>query len=152
MKFLSQCDRIHSYQIHSYLWICLLVLKVNTFCTVIRMFNCCSQSVFENIQIIKNTNTHIYKQTMLNSPIYPLWKVANFYDFLISDFRRNGLILDIFIAWKMSDFSGFYFPLFRANAEVNSENIRIQTEYGKIRTRKNSVFVLFSHSVTAYCS
>ena len=45
--------------IYSYLRTCLLVLKLNTLCTVIRMFNCCSKPVFGNIQIIKHTYAHL---------------------------------------------------------------------------------------------
>ena len=43
-------------------------------------------------------------------------------------------------------FSGPYFPVFGLNAEM-SVNLRIQSEYRKTRTRKNSVFWHFSHSV-----
>ena len=35
------------------------------------------------------------------------------------------------------NFSGPYFPTFGLNTEIYRVNIRIQTEYGKIRTRKN---------------
>ena len=37
-------------------------------------------------------------------------------------------------------FSGPYFPVFELNMEIYSENLCIQSEYRKIRTRKNSVF------------
>ena len=53
-------------------------------------------------------------------------------------------------AWKVSKygvFSGPYFAVFGLNTEINGVNIRIQSEYGKIRTRNNSVFGHFSHSV-----
>ena len=43
-------------------------------------------------------------------------------------------------------FSGSYFPLFRLNAEIYCVNLRIETKYGKIKTRENSVFGHFSHS------
>ena len=43
-------------------------------------------------------------------------------------------------------FSGPYFPVFGLNREIYSVNIRIQFEYGKKRTRKNSVFGHFSRS------
>ena len=48
----------------------------------------------------------------------------------------------IFTVWKVSKygvFSGSYFPLFGLNMEI-------QSEYRKIRTRKNSVFGKFSCS------
>ena len=47
---------------------------------------------------------------------------------------------------KYGVFSGPYFPRFRLNTERNSLSIRIQSECGKIRTRKNSVFGHFSCS------
>ena len=39
-----------------------------------------------------------------------------------------------------------YFPVFGLNTEICSINLRIQSEYSKIRTRKNSVFGHFSRS------
>ena len=53
-------------------------------------------------------------------------------------------------AWKVSkygDFSGPYFPVFGLNTEIYGVNLRIQSEYRKIRIRKNSVFGHFSRSV-----
>ena len=49
--------------------------------------------------------------------------------------------------WKVSKygvFSGPYFPVFGLNTEIYED--RIQSEYGKIRSRKNSVFRHFSRS------
>ena len=43
--------------------------------------------------------------------------------------------------------SGPYFPVFGLNTEVYSVNFCIQSKYRKIRTRNNSVFGHFSHSV-----
>ena len=57
-------------------------------------------------------------------------------------------------AWKVSKyrvFSGPYFPVFGLNTEIYS-NLRIQSEYRKIRIRKNSVFGRFSRSATASTS
>ena len=51
--------------------------------------------------------------------------------------------------WKVSKygvFSGPYFPIFGLNTEIYSVNLCIQSEYRKIRTRKNSVFGYFSRS------
>ena len=42
--------------------------------------------------------------------------------------------------------SGQYFPVFGLNTEIYGVNIRIQLEYGKIRTRNNYVFGHFSRS------
>ena len=47
---------------------------------------------------------------------------------------------------KYGIFSGPYFPAFGLNTERYSVSLRIQSEYGKIRTRKNSVFGHFPHS------
>ena len=44
-------------------------------------------------------------------------------------------------------FSGLYFPVFRLNKEIYGVNLRIQSEYRKIRTRKTSVYGRFSRSV-----
>ena len=43
-------------------------------------------------------------------------------------------------------FSGLYFPAFELNMERYFVSLRIQSEYRKIRTRKNSVFEHFSRS------
>ena len=52
--------------------------------------------------------------------------------------------------WKVSKcggFSGPYFPAFGLNTEIYSVNLRIESEYRKMQTRKNSVFGHFSRSV-----
>ena len=52
-------------------------------------------------------------------------------------------------AWKVSKcgvISGPYFPAFRLNTEIYFVNLRIQSQYRKIRTRSNSVFGHFSRS------
>ena len=43
-------------------------------------------------------------------------------------------------------FPGPHFPVFGLNTDIYSVNIRIQSKYRKIRTRKNSVFARFSRS------
>ena len=43
-------------------------------------------------------------------------------------------------------FSGPYFPVFRLNAEIYYVDLCIQSEFGKIRIRKNSVFGYYSRS------
>ena len=48
---------------------------------------------------------------------------------------------------KCGVFSGPYFPAFGLNTERYSVSLRIQSKCGKIRTRKNSVFGDFPHSV-----
>ena len=44
-------------------------------------------------------------------------------------------------------FSGPYFPVFELNTVIYCVNLRIQSEYGEIQTRKNSAFRYFSRSV-----
>ena len=53
--------------------------------------------------------------------------------------------------WKVSKYgvySGPYFPVFGLNTEIYRVNLLIQSEYRKIRTRKNSAFGHFSHSAS----
>ena len=52
--------------------------------------------------------------------------------------------------WKVSKFgvfSGPYFPAFGLNTEIYGVNLHIQSEYRKIRIRKNSEFGHFSRIV-----
>ena len=54
-------------------------------------------------------------------------------------------------AWKVCKYGVFsdrYFPIFGLNTEIYSINLRIQSEYRKIRTSKNSVSGYFSQTVT----
>ena len=44
------------------------------------------------------------------------------------------------------EYFGPYFPVFGRNTEIYGVNFRIQFEYGKIRTKKYSVFGDFSRS------
>ena len=56
-------------------------------------------------------------------------------------------------SWKVSEYgvlSGPYFPVFRLNTEIYGINRRIQSKFGKIRTRKNSVVGLFSYSELSF--
>ena len=70
--------------------------------------------------------------------------------FKISNFSVNGKLLPFSnTAWKVSKygvFSGHYFPVLELNTEIYGVYLRIQSEYRKIRTRKNSVFEHFSRS------
>ena len=59
------------------------------------------------------------------------------------------LLILTYTTWKVSKygiFSGPYFPVFGVNAEIYFVNLRIQSEYRKIRTRKNSAFGHLSRS------
>ena len=49
---------------------------------------------------------------------------------------------------KYGVISGPYFPVFGLNTEIYFVNLRIQSEYRKIRTRNNSIFRHFSRSST----
>ena len=58
-------------------------------------------------------------------------------------------LYDEVTAWKVSKcgvFCGSYFPMFGLYMEIYSINLRIQSEYRKIWTRKNPVFGHFSRS------
>ena len=58
-------------------------------------------------------------------------------------------------AWKVSkygDFSGPYFPALGLNTERYFVSLHIQSECGKVRTRKNSVFGYISRSGSEYVS
>ena len=63
--------------------------------------------------------------------------------------RMNDILLYITsnTVWKVSKYGVFsspYFPAFGLNTERYGVSLRIQSECGKIRTRKNSVFRHFS--------
>ena len=92
----------------------------------------------------------------LNFPFWSPWNHEKIFDF--PENTRKPLVFRWWIkreswkantAWKMSKygfFSGPYFPVFRLNTEIYSVNLRIQSKYRKIRTRKKSVFGHFSRS------
>ena len=73
--------------------------------------------------------------------------------FAIPDILSDKLLshyVRTFTAWKVSKygvFSGPHFPVFGLNSEIYSVNLPTQSEYRKIRTRKNSVFRHFLRSV-----
>ena len=53
------------------------------------------------------------------------------------------LPVTMYTGWKVSNYgviSGLYFPAFGVNTERDFVSLRIQSEYGKIQTRNNSVF------------
>ena len=49
---------------------------------------------------------------------------------------------------QIQSFSGPYFPVFGLNTKIYGITLRIQSEYRRIRTRKNSVFGHFSCSAS----
>ena len=63
------------------------------------------------------------------------------------ELRKNGNIDKTFTERKVFKYeviSGPYFPVFGLNTAIYSVNLRLQTEYRKIRTRNNFVFGHFS--------
>ena len=73
---------------------------------------------------------------------------------LLMFFRSSRKVIYLFTAWKVSRYGGFFSGPFFLAYGLNTErygaiSLRIQSEYGKIRTRKNSVFGHFSHSECA---
>ena len=73
---------------------------------------------------------------------------TNQYHFLSNQYQwcfLSGTIHCLKVS-KYGVFSGPYFPVFRLNTETYRVDLRIQSEYRKIRTRENSVFGHFSHA------
>ena len=52
---------------------------------------------------------------------------------------------------QVRSFSGPYFLICRLNTEIYFENIRIQSKYGKMQTRKSPYLDTF-HAVKVFCS
>ena len=54
----------------------------------------------------------------------------------------------LYTTWNVSkyeNFSGTYFPIFGLNTEICGVNIRIKSEYGKIRNRKKlNIWILLT--------
>ena len=48
--------------------------------------------------------------------------------------------------FKYEVFSGPYFPVSGLDMEIYGVNVRFSSKYGKIQTRKNSIFGYFSRS------
>ena len=51
---------------------------------------------------------------------------------------------------KYGVFSGRYFPIFRLHTVIYFLNLRFHSQFGKLRTRKNSIFEHFSHRANAH--
>ena len=100
------------------------------------------------MHIWKVYHTDVIK-TIQNGAVF-LWKIIEFIGIRICWWTNIPLYSAIITAWKVSKygfFSGPFFPVFGLNAENYGVNLRIQCEYRKTRTRKNSVFGHFSRSV-----
>ena len=64
-------------------------------------------------------------------------------------FKARLICFLIFYKWNVSKYGVFfgpYFPAFRLNTEIYGIDLRIQSEYREVRTRKMSVFGLYSRS------
>ena len=88
------------------------------------------------------SGTILRKASSIKDPIFLV---------LSSRFSSNIQIMDT--VWNVSKygvFCGPYFPAFGLNTERYFVSLRIQSECGKIRTRKNSVFGHFLHSAYTY--
>ena len=72
----------------------------------------------------------------------------------IDNFAKFDFIVNFeHSVWKASKyrvFTGPYFPVFGLNAEIYGVNLRIQSEYGKIRTRKKTPYSDTFHGVTDF--
>ena len=62
------------------------------------------------------------------------------------NFPKTFFFYTVLKVSKYLVFSGKYFPVFGLNTEIYSGNLRIQSEYRKIRTRKTSYLDTF-HAV-----
>ena len=94
---------------------------------------------------VKTRKLFIFRLHPLQMKSYPPLKICFISGYNFQKFR----IAIGTTAWKVSKyevFSGPYFPIFGLNTEIYGVNLRIQSEYRKIRTRKNSVFGHFSRS------
>ena len=103
-----------------------------------------------------NRRNAIYNICHKNSPLRLLFCVPNVvypYDLKMSTvklFSVSSIKCEFGTEWKVSKYGVFsdpYFPAFGTNTERYGVSLFIQSECGKTRTRKNSVFGYFSSSV-----
>ena len=93
---------------------------------------------FKEYQYERLDRSLIFLVTLLiNAHIYI--KYIYIHTYLHTSHRVKGVQIRVF--------SGPYFPVFELKTDIYSVNLRFQSEYRKIRTRKNSVFGYFSRSV-----
>ena len=82
----------------------------------------------------------------------PRWKSesgCDFYFLLYKSWCFQAIVNICYTAWKVSKyrvFSGLYLRVFELNTERFSVSLRIQSECGKIQTKKTSGFGHFSRS------
>ena len=88
----------------------------------------------------KNTMKTSFRSASICDSLYRhIPTLSNTYD---GDYSNNSqcILASNYTAWKVSKyrvFSGPYFPVFGLNTEIGSVNFPIQSQYKKIRTRKN---------------
>ena len=95
------------------------------------------------IVLIENKNPDLFLIFSIMFDKFPAWPI---FEVIQSNIHFNETIRWI-TKWKLSKYdalSGPYFPAFGPNTEIYGGNLHIQSKYGKIRTRKNSVFGHFS--------
>ena len=114
----------------------------------------------ENLKQYKNLEkvgfiVELYKEIPpLFSLFLKLVEACFFFDLLLTLWGKTSKKLHVqiyYTAWKVSKygvFSGPYFPAFGLNKKRYEVSLRTQSECGKRRTRKNSVLLHFSHSVS----
>ena len=100
--------------------------------------------MFILIQLPETNGTGRVNPCLANVPI-PL--VFCFRGYKMGTLARNGLISHCVKSVQIRSFSGPYFPAFGLNTERCRVSLHIQSEWGKIWTRKKSVFGHFSRSV-----
>ena len=122
-----------------------------------------SQSDCEKMRTRKTPNTYTSNVVLLNNNSFQrrsvnfVWHCTESVSYLSPKleilnafkFRIKSWVPDGCTAWKVSKygvFSGPYFLVFELNTEIYEVNLRIQSEYRKIKTRKYSVFGHFSGS------
>ena len=145
---------------HSNLYICPMFYILHIFYMVSTLFKSLSETLltseshhaFKNLALTKNLNEKICMHVLL---LLSFWnsflneKTIYFSVKLHFKMSSTYLFVCVSTAWKLYKygvFSGPYFTVFWLNTEIYRLNLRIQSKYGKIQTRKNSVFGHFSRS------
>ena len=109
--------------------------------------------VLSAIDIKEIRHFHVFDRRSLTffSSIYDSIQTSQVKNWLTVLMLRYFLILiKTYHCWKMSKYgviSGLYFPVFGLNTEIYGVNLRIQSEYRKIRTINNTVLGLISRRV-----
>ena len=109
-----------------------------------------SFSVVINIDIDPYRQAEGRQALKVSFLLYIVWNLKQKCRNDASSWPRKCKVCDNIIAWKGSKykvFSGPHFPVFGLNMDIYRVNLCIESEYRKIRTRKNSVYGHFSCSV-----